>query len=121
MSVNSIGDYKFDPKDKVENFHGNMLVYLQWEKHLMFCAPFAFPLPPDMPFGAMVSEVLAPAYQAHPDSAGVDFSKGEWVLDDEPFTPDFEKSLADNGVGHKSFILVTTPGFEGIVGKDSAA
>ena len=67
MSVKSIGDYSFTPKDKVENFHGNMLVYMQWEKHLSFCAPLAFPLPPDMPFGDLVAGVLAPAYAVHPD------------------------------------------------------
>ena len=78
MSVKSIGDYSFTPKDKVENFHGNMLVYMQWEKHLSFCAPLAFPLPPDMPFGDLVAGVLAPAYAVHPDSENVDFEKGEW-------------------------------------------
>lgn len=121
MSVKSIGDYSFTPKDKVENFHGNMLVYMQWEKHLSFCAPLAFPLPPNMPFGDLVAGVLVPAYAAHPDSENVDFEKGEWLLDNEPFTPDFSKSLQENGLGHKSLIRVKTPGLEGLAGENSAA
>ena len=121
MSVKSIGDYSFTPKDKVENFHGNMLVYMQWEKHLSFCAPLAFPLPPDMPFGDLVAGVLAPAYAVHPDSENVDFEKGEWQLNNVPFTPDFSKSLQENGLSHKSVIRVRTPALEGLAGADSAA
>jgi len=121
MSVNSIGDYSFEPKDRVENFHGNMVIYLQWEKHLSFCAPLAFPLPPAMPFGEMVANVMAPAYAAHPDSRKVNFEEGEWLLNNEPFQPDFSKSLKDNGLGHKSVIRVSTPGLEGLAGPNSAA
>lgn len=116
MTVVSIGEYKFEPKDRVENFHGNQLVYLQWEQHLMFCAPFCFPLPPDMPFAAMVSDVMTPTYAAHPEAAEADFTKGEWMLDGKPFQPDFTKSLKDNGVGHKSVLRVKTPGLNGIAG-----
>ena len=42
MPVVAIKDYKGEVKDKVENFHGNQLVYLHWEDHLSFCAPLAF-------------------------------------------------------------------------------
>ncbi len=121
MAVNAIGDYSFPAKDTVEKFHGNMLVYMQWEKHLSFCAPLAFPLSPDMLFGDVVTGVFAPAYAAHPDSEKVDFEKGEWLLNNEPFTPDFSKSLKENGLGHKSVVRVKTPGLEGLAGPDSAA
>lgn len=116
MAVVAIGEYTFEPKDRIENFHGNQLVYMQWEQHLMFCAPLAFPLPPDMPFGALISEVMVPAYAAHPEAGQADFAKGEWLLDGEAFTPDLSKSLHENGVGHKSVLRVKTPGLMGIQG-----
>ena len=31
-------DYKGEVLDKFENFHGNQVVYVGWDHHLMFCA-----------------------------------------------------------------------------------
>lgn len=119
MSVAAIGDYPAIVKDGVENFHGNQMVIIGWDKHLMISSPMAFPLPPDMPFGAFVNEVMPAAYSAHPDWEKIDWDKVSWLLDGAPFTPDFGKSLKDNGVGHKSVIRFTTPGLNGIAGSCS--
>lgn len=100
-------------RDLLENFHGNQLVYTQWEKHLSFAAPLAFPLPPAMPFGALTAELLPKFYGMHPDFPKIDWAKVEWTLDGERFTPAMEKSLAENGVGHKSVIRFNTPGLDG--------
>ena len=35
MTVNALYDYKFDAKDKVENFHGMQLLYVYWPDHLL--------------------------------------------------------------------------------------
>lgn len=116
MAVKSIGEYKFPAADRVENFHGNQLVYIGWDKHLMFCAPIAFPLPPDMPFQALVEEVIPGAYSAHPEFEKIDWDAVEWSLDQEDFTPILDASLEANGVGHKSLIRMRTPGLNGIAG-----
>jgi len=55
MPTVSIGPYDFAPRDRVENFHGNQLVHLLWEKHLMFASPITVPLPPPMPFAAVIA------------------------------------------------------------------
>jgi len=119
MPVSAIGDYDFEPLDKRDNFHGTMLTYWHWDDHLMFCAALAFPLPPDMPFGAVIREVLASAYSYHPDWEKIDWEAVEWALDQAPFTPDFDKSLAENGLGHKSLVSFVTPGLKGIKGAGS--
>lgn len=119
MSVVAIGDYEGTVMDGVERFHGNQLVYINWEKHLFFCAPHAFAFPPEMPFGALVGEVLPGVYGAHPEWEQVDWAKVDWLLDGEPFKPDMGASLADNGVGHKSCLRFTTPGLNGIGGTGS--
>ena len=54
MTVIAIEDYVGEILDSVENFHGNQLLYIGWDKHLMFCAPFCFPFPPSMRFGDIV-------------------------------------------------------------------
>jgi len=113
MSVVALKEYKGEVRDSVDHFHGNQLVYVNWEKHLSYCAPLAFPLPPAMPFGALTSDVVGPIYGLHPDWAKIDWSKVSWMLDGKPFTPDPKKSLAENGIGHKSVVRFTTPGLSG--------
>lgn len=103
-------------RDVEANFHGNRVVYVHWEDHLSFCAALAFPLPPGMPFGALVSEVIAPHYAAHPEAAKIDWAKAEWEIDGAKVTPDMGKSLAENGIGHKSLVRFWTPGLTGYKG-----
>lgn len=103
-------------RDRVENFNGNQLVHVGWDDHLLFSAAQAFPLPPEMPFQALVSEVMTSVFNDHPDFAKIDWSTVKWVLDGESFVPDMAKSLKDNGVGHKSLIRFKTPGLMGING-----
>ena len=112
-----IADLTNDEKlDRVENFHGNQIVYLGWDYHLMFCAPFAFPLPPDMPFGALIEEVIPGAYSQHPEFPNVDWDAAVWHLNGEPFTPDLESSLIAQGIDHKSILRFATPGLDGYKG-----
>ncbi|GHD43902.1 phenol 2-monooxygenase P4 subunit [Marinobacter persicus] len=114
MSVNALYDYKFEPRDKVENFNGMQLVYVQWAGHLMFCAPFALLVKPDMSFRALIDDVLKPAVAAHPQSVKADFLEAQWELNGESFTPNADASLVDNGIDHKSMLVVTTPGLDGM-------
>jgi phenol hydroxylase P4 protein len=100
--------------DAVGNFHGNQLVYVGWDEHLMFPFAAAFPLPPAMPFAALVKEVLPSAYSLHPEFEKIDWDRVEWLLDGERFTPAMDKSLGENGIGHKSLLRLRTPGLDGI-------
>ena len=116
MSVNALYDYKFEPKDKVENFNGMQLLYVLWPDHLMFCAPFALLVQPEMTFRALVEDIVKPATASHPEAAKADFLNAQWLLNDEPFTPEVDASLKDNGIDHKSMLTVTTPGLKGLGG-----
>lgn len=119
MSVVAISpDYEAHTvvRDARANFHGNIVVYVHWEKHLSFCSALAFPLPPDMPFSAFVDNVVKPHYAAHPDAARIDWDAVIWEIDQEKVSPDLGKSLQANGVGHKSLIRFWTPGLDGYQG-----
>jgi len=85
----------------------------------MIDAPMAFPLPPEMPFGAFHTEVMPAAFAAHPEWSKIDWSTVEWMLDGSSFTPDMNASLKDNGIGRKSVIRFVTPGLDGIGGSGS--
>lgn len=119
MPVRATYDYRGEPKDRVENFHGNQLVYIGWDKHLMFAAPVCLPLPPDMPFAALVKEVLPSIYSTHPDFERIDWAQVQWSVDRKPLQPDMSRGLTDQGIGHKSVIRFVTPGLDGLAGAAS--
>ena len=77
------------------------------------------PLPAAMPFGALLSEVLPGVYGSHPDFERIDWTTVVWFDSGKPFVPDAAKSLADNGLVHKSAIRFRTPGLRGIEGSCS--
>lgn len=118
MSVVAIDRYEFAPRDVRENFPAPLL-YIGWDDHLMFTSPVCLPLPADMPFGALVTEVLPGVYGWHPDFAEIDWGTAQWLKSGEPWAPDLAKSLADNGLGHKDVIRLRTPGLTGIRGSHS--
>jgi len=109
-------DYHGDFKDGVEKFHGNQIVNIHWEKHLMFAWPMCVPLPPAMPFGALIEGVLPGIFGAHPNFKQIDWNAVEWKTSKGPFKPDLAKSLTDNGIGHKTTISFRTPGLNGVGG-----
>lgn len=111
--------YAGEIKDRVENFHGKQLLYIGWEQHLMYCAPLCIPVPADLPFGALTREIIPGLYRAHPDTARIDWSRVAWFRSKQPFTPEPDKSLADNGLGHKAYLHFRTPGLDGIAGSCS--
>lgn len=113
-ALTSIGDYPLRQADIQERYHGNQLVYLHWENHLMYAAPFCVPLPPTLPFGAMVREVLPELYGEHPEFESIDWHRTQWFKSNRRFRPDFGKSLEHHGLGHKCLIRFRTPALEGI-------
>jgi phenol/toluene 2-monooxygenase (NADH) P4/A4 len=105
--------------DSEDRVHGNRLLYVGWEDHLLFCSSVCLPLPASMPFGALLSQVLPGVYGSHPDFEKIDWSQAEWFDSGKPFRPDPAKSLADNGLVHKSAIRFRVPGLTGIKGSFS--
>ncbi|PXW92298.1 phenol 2-monooxygenase P4 subunit [Sphaerotilus hippei] len=108
--------YHGDLKDSVDKFHGQQLINIAWDRHLMYATPLCIPVPPGMPFGALVEQVLPGLFGQHPDFARIDWSGVQWLRSDEPFEPRPELSLVDNGLDHKAFLRLRTPGLDGLAG-----
>jgi len=106
-------DYKGEVLDKFENFHGNQVVYVGWDHHLMFCAAFAYPVSPDMPFKLLIEEVMPDSFSVHPEYVQINWETAEWLLDGQPFQPQWKVSLAEQGIGHKSALRFSTPELKG--------
>lgn len=117
MSVKALrAGYHGDMKDTVDKFHGNQLLSICWDQHLMYATPLCIPVPAQMPFGVLVDQVLPGLFGQHPQFGQIDWSTVQWLHSGEPFAPAMGKSLTDNGLGHKSLIRFLTPGLEGLAG-----
>lgn len=113
-------DYRGEVKDRLELFHGNQLLYIGWDQHMMVCAPLALALPSTTSFRDLVHQVLpTTAYAQDSDWPKVDWSNVEWLRSGKPFEPEPLSSLADNGLGHKSMLRFRTPHLSGIPGSSS--
>lgn len=113
MTVNALYDYKFEARDKVENFNGMQLLYVYWPDHLMFCAPFALLVQPDMSFRALVDDHQT-GHRVAPGFCQGGLSAGAMAAERRAFIPNADASLIDNGIDHKSMLTVTTPGLDGM-------
>ncbi|MDO5624608.1 MAG: phenol hydroxylase subunit P4 [Pseudomonadota bacterium] len=115
MPVKSIGSYDFAAKDTADKFPAPLL-FFGWEDHKMFCSPMGVPFPPTMKFGEMCQGAFAGIFGAHPDFAKINWSEAEWFKSGQPWQPDMDKTLAENGLGHKDVIRFRTPGLMGLGG-----
>lgn len=111
--LRTIGQYPPRTTDTEDRFHGNRLIYICWDNHLMYCAPFCLPLPPTLPFGALVRDVLPELYGEHPEFERIDWQRTLWFNSNQRFWPDFGKSLQHHGFAHKTLIRFRTPALEG--------
>lgn len=115
MAVKHLGErYEFPPANAVENYGGAINLYFVWEDHLLFVCPMAVPVPPDMPFRVFVDEVMTLCYAAHPDFEKIDWEAVEWTYEGKSWKPDFDATLAENGLRHMSFFRFRTPGLTGL-------
>lgn len=116
MTVKSKKDYVGVPRDLVANFGGNQIVYLSWDKHLLFAAPFLICVPPEMPFREFVAGPMTALLAPDADTGAIEWDKVEWLMANHPFVPDFDRSLAENGIAHKAQLRFRTPGLNSIMG-----
>lgn len=113
-------NYKGEVRDRVELFHGKQLLYVGWDQHTMICAPIALLLPGTTSIGDLIDKVLpTTAYAQHPDWPNIDWREVEWLRSGKPFIPELGRSLAANGLSHKSILRLRTPNLSGIAGSYS--
>ncbi len=114
MPVVALKEYVGVARDRVENFNGKQLVYVSWDHHLLFAAPFLLCLPPQTTFAELIQVALEPLLQADPDTAAINWRTVQWLKGNQPWVPDFDLSLTDNAIGHKDHLRFSTPGLNTI-------
>ncbi len=119
MPVKAIGEYSFPARDSLDKYAGNQIIYIGWDHHTMINAPMGFPVPQDMPFGAIIENLIPAAYDQHPDFENINWDEVIWIKDGETFKPDMDASIKENGIVHKGAVRFVTPGLNGIDGTGS--
>lgn len=74
------------------------------------------PLPTQIRFAELIEQHLVPLLQADPDAAAIDWSRVEWLKANQPWQPEPARSLADNGITHKTQLRLRTPGLNSLCG-----
>ncbi|MBS0352921.1 MAG: phenol hydroxylase [Proteobacteria bacterium] len=104
-------------RDRVDNFHGQQLLYVGWDHHTMICAPIALLVSPELHFGELIDSLLpASAFALHSEWPQIDWAHVEWLHADRPFTPERDATLKAQGIGHKAYLRLRTPALRGIAG-----
>ncbi|WP_085318267.1 phenol hydroxylase subunit P4 [Derxia lacustris] len=116
MSYTTLRPFAPVVKDRVENFHGQQLLFVGWDRHLMFYAPMTLCVAPDLRFGELRRNVLPTLWGKHPDFARIDWATAEWSSSGERIVPDDASTLAELGLCHKSLLRLRTPGLDGLAG-----
>ncbi|BEH12969.1 phenol hydroxylase subunit P4 [Marinobacter shengliensis] len=116
MSVVSRKEYIGVPRDRVENFNGNQLVYVGWDNHLLFASAFLLFVSPESTFRDLVKNNVVPLIAADPDAEKIDWDNVSWLKGNKPWAPAWDATLAENGVGHKSLVRFQTPSLNTICG-----
>ena len=116
MGMVTIGAYDFPCADRVENYGGDINIYCCWEHHLLVPCPAAYRLPPDLTLRDFIEQMFKPDHCHHPEMVALDLTKLRWTLDSQPWQPQLDKSLRDNGVTHMSYLSFYQPGLDGLNG-----
>lgn len=96
-------------RDRLEDFNGVQLLFIEWAAHPLIACPITLPVPPGTRFGELLSGALAQSvFGQQPDWPTVDWRRATWRMNDAPFVPDLDKTLAEQGVAHKAFLTLTT-------------
>jgi phenol hydroxylase P4 protein len=99
VGVRAIGEYKFPSRSRAELYGDDQLVHVWWRDNQFLAGAATFRVPVVMTFGEFLATVVEPWAASDPD-----FRPGSlraWQLDGHPIDLDADRSLADQGIGHK--------------------
>jgi phenol hydroxylase P4 protein len=116
MTVTARSDYVGEPSESADKYGANQIIYLSWDHHLLFAAPFLFFLPSEMTFQQFFDGPLAQILSPDPDAAKIDWATVQWLKGTAAFQPDPDKSLTQNGIRHKDQLRMATPGLNSVCG-----
>lgn len=117
MTVRAItSDYDFEPRDLQKHYGDNILVYVGWDHHTLYCAAHAMLVSPQQTFQEFLDQQMQAGFHQHPDFEKINWDEVQFTLNKQIIQPRREQTLADIGFDHKSLLRFVTPGLKGYKG-----
>ena len=114
MPVRAITEnYSFSPRDTQANYGDNILIFIGWDHHTLFCSAKAFLISPQATFQQLLETLMPAGFSQHPEFKAVDWQQAEFLLDQKKIQLQPNATLADLGFGHKSLLRFATPDLNG--------
>lgn len=114
MPVRAITEnYSFSPQDTQSNYGDNIMIYIGWDHHTLFCSAKAFLISPQATFQQLLDTLMPAGFSQHPEFNQIDWTKAEFQLDRKQLELLPNETLSDLGFGHKSLLRFSTPGLNG--------
>ena len=67
MPVQAIQDnYQFEALDQQKNYGDNMLLFIGWDQHTLFCSAHAFVVSPQQTLQELIDQQIAGGFSQHP-------------------------------------------------------
>lgn len=111
-----VENYQFEPLDSQAKYGENMLLFIGWDHHTLFCSAHAFVVSPKQTFQELLEGQIKVGFEQHPDFEHIDWSKVQFSLNRNVFNADFSKTLEELGFDHKSLLRFSTPELTGYKG-----
>lgn len=106
-------NYSFSPRDAQANYGDNILIYIGWDHHTLFCSAKAFLISPHATFQQLLQTLMPAGFSQHPDFNAIDWQQVKFQLDRKEFKLQPDATLAELGFGHKSLLRFSTSGLNG--------
>ena len=114
MSVRAIRpDYDFEPRDLQKHYGDNILVYVGWDHHTLYCSAHAMLVSPQQTFQEFLDQQMQAGFHQHPDFENIKWDEVQFTLNKQVIQPRPEQTLAEIGFDHKSLLRFLTPGLNG--------
>ena len=108
-------DYQGKVRDAKDQFHGQQVLFVEWDGHLSISAPIAVLVDGEQKFQDFINNQLAQSvFASHSDWSEIDWSQVEWTFERKPLNFDQNSSFNSLSIGHKSYLRFHTPNLNGL-------
>lgn len=114
MPVKAIqSQYQFEPLDLQKHYGDQLLIYVGWDHHTLYCAAHAMLVSPQQSFAELIQTQIQAGFHQHPEFEKIQWDQTIFQLNGEALAVDMNQTLEQLGFDHKSLLRFKTPELTG--------
>lgn len=114
MPVRAIhSNYYIEPLDLQKHYGDNILIYVGWDHHTLYCSAHAMLVSPEQTFQQLIDQQLHAGFHQHPEFEKINWAEVKFSLNQQVIQPRPDQTLAEIGFDHKSLLRFVTPELKG--------